>query len=121
MSPVVLYDNLRSAVLERRDDAIRFHPALLAFAAHYRCEPRPVAVARGNEKGRVEHAIRVAHDSFFAARQFRDLDDLNRQAEDWYLGIAADADALRPYRGVRRPVSPRRPAAGRSAGGTDER
>jgi transposase len=49
-SRVVLYDNLRSAVLERQGDAIRFHPSLLAFAAHYRFEPRPVAVARGNEK-----------------------------------------------------------------------
>ena len=57
---VLLYDNLKSAVLERRGDAIRFHPTLLAFAGHYRYEPRPVAVARGNEKGRVERAIRVA-------------------------------------------------------------
>jgi transposase len=87
---VVLYDNLRSAVLERHGDAIRFHPTLLAFAAHYRFEPRPVAVARGNEKGRVERAIRYVRDSFFAARQFHDLDDLNRQAEDWCNGIAAD-------------------------------
>ena len=48
---VVLYDNLKSAVLERRGDAIRFNPMLLAFAAHYRYEPRPVAVARGNDRG----------------------------------------------------------------------
>jgi transposase len=47
---VLLYDNLKSAVLERRGDAIRFHPTLLGFAGHYRYEPRPVAVARGNEK-----------------------------------------------------------------------
>jgi transposase len=47
---VLLYDNLKSAVLERQGDAIRFHPTLLALAAHYRFEPRPVAVARGNEK-----------------------------------------------------------------------
>ena len=44
---VLLYDNLKSAVLERQGDAIRFHPTLLAFSAHYRFEPRPVAVARG--------------------------------------------------------------------------
>ena len=56
---VLLYDNLKSAVLERRGDAIRFHPTLLGFAGHYRYEPRPVAVARGNEKGRVERAIRL--------------------------------------------------------------
>jgi len=47
---VVLYDNLKSVVLERVGDAIRFNAQFLAFANHYRFEPRPVAVARGNEK-----------------------------------------------------------------------
>jgi len=86
---VLLYDNLKSAVLERRGDAIRFHPTLLGFAGHYRYEPRPVAVARGNEKGRVERAIRYVRDAFFAARSFTDLDDLNAQAEAWCSGPAA--------------------------------
>jgi len=87
---VVLYDNLRSAVLERVGEAIRFNPRLLELAAHYRFEPRPVAVARGNEKGRVERAIRFARDAFFAAREFRDLDDLNAQALAWCEGAAAE-------------------------------
>jgi transposase len=87
---VLLYDNLRSAVLERQGDAIRFHPTLLAFAAHHRYEPRPVAVARGNEKGRVERAIRFVRESFFAARRFTDLDDLNAQAAIWCAGPAAE-------------------------------
>ena len=38
---VLLYDNLKSAVLERRGDAIRFHPTLLGFAGAYRYEARP--------------------------------------------------------------------------------
>lgn len=87
---VILYDNLRSAVLERHGDAIRFNPALLDFAGHYRYEPRPVAVARGNEKGRVERAIRFVRDAFFAARTFKDIDDLNAQADAWCRGQAAD-------------------------------
>jgi transposase len=87
---VLLYDNLKSVVLERQGDAIRFHPTLLDFARHYRFEPRPVAVARGNEKGRVERAIRYVRDSFFAARSFVDIDDLNAQADAWCRGIAAD-------------------------------
>ena len=87
---VLLYDNLKSAVLERRRDAIRFHPTLLELAAHYHFAPRPVAVARGNEKGRVERAIRFTRDSFFAARSWKDLDDLNAQALQWCRGIAAD-------------------------------
>ncbi|WED22028.1 IS21 family transposase [Vibrio sp. JC009] len=80
---VLLYDNLRSAVLERQGNAIRYHPTLLALAAHYHFEPRPVAVARGNEKGRVERAIRYIRDNFFAGRQWRDLEDLNAQAAHW--------------------------------------
>lgn len=87
---VLLYDNLKSAVIERVGDAIRFNEALLAFASHYRYEPRPVAAYRGNEKGRVERAIRYARDSFFPARTWTDLDDLNAQATAWCNGIAAD-------------------------------
>ena len=87
---VLLYDNLKSAVLERQGQAIRFHPTLLAFAGHYRYEPRPVAVARGNEKGRVERAIRYVRDNFFAARSYRDLADLNAQADAWCSGPAAE-------------------------------
>jgi transposase len=87
---VLLYDNLKSAVLERRGDAIRFHPALLELAAHYHYEPRPVGVARGNEKGRVERAIRYIRSSFFAARTFADLADLNEQAHRWCVGVSQE-------------------------------
>ena len=87
---VLLYDNLKSVVLERKGDAIRFHPTLLDLAAHYRFEPRPVAPHRGNEKARAERAIRYARQSFFAARRFVDLDDLNRQAAEWCEGLASD-------------------------------
>ena len=87
---VLLYDNMKSVVLERRGDAIRFHPTLLELAAHYHFEPRPVAPARGNEKGRVERLIRFVRSSFFAARRFRDLDDLNAQADEWCSTRAAE-------------------------------
>jgi len=86
----ILYDNMRSVVLERRGDAIRFHPSLLELAAHYRFEPRPVAPARGNEKGSVERTIRFARDSFFSARRFRDIQDLNAQADEWCRTRAAE-------------------------------
>lgn len=85
---VCLYDNLKSAVAERQGDAIRFNSKLLELAAHYRFEPRPVAVARGNEKGRVERMIRYIRDSFFAARSWSDVADLNRQADAWVNDVA---------------------------------
>jgi transposase len=47
---VLLYDNLRSAVLDRVGDGIRFHPRLLELAAHYHFAPRPCAVAAAYQK-----------------------------------------------------------------------
>jgi hypothetical protein len=76
--------------LGRQGDAVHFNPTLLEFAGHYRYEPRPVAPARGNEKGPVERAIRYVRDSFFAARTFTDLADLKAQAALWCNGQAAD-------------------------------
>jgi transposase len=80
---VLLYDNLRSAVLERRGDAIHFNPRLLELCAHYHFAPRPCQVRAGNQKGRVERAIRYIRESFFAARPFTTLEDFNRQALVW--------------------------------------
>lgn len=85
---VVLVDNLRSAVLDRLGDAIRFHPRLLELAAHYHFQPRACAPARGNEKGRIERAIRYVRDSYFAARPFTTLEDFNRQALVWRDEVA---------------------------------
>lgn len=89
----LLYDNLKSAVLERVGDAIRFNPRLLEMAAHYHFKPKPVAVARGNEKGRVERAIQYVRHAFYAAREWADLDDLNAQAQEWCEGLAS----MRPW------------------------
>lgn len=79
----LLYDNLKSAVLERRGSAIRFHPRLLEIADYYGFDPRPVAPYRGNEKGRVERAIRFVRTSFFPLRRTWSLDALNREARIW--------------------------------------
>lgn len=87
---VALYDNLKSVVLEREGDAVRFHPTIAALASHYCFEPRPTAPARGNEKGRVERAIRYVRSSFFAGRAVRSLEQLNREAQTWCEGSAAE-------------------------------
>lgn len=85
---VLLYDNLKSAVVERIGDAIRWNPTLLELAGHYRFGPRAAAPARGNEKGRVERAIRYIRDSFFAGREVADLEALNVEAAQWCCEIA---------------------------------
>lgn len=86
----LLYDNLRSAVSERHGDALRFNPRLLELASHYHFSPRACRPARGNEKGAVERSVRYIRDSFFAARSFTTLDDLNRQALAWRDDISAE-------------------------------
>src|SRR5712691_11687072 len=84
----LLYDNLKSVVLERVRDHIRFHPRVLELAGHYHFAPQPCAVARGNEKGRVERMIGYLRHSFFAARHFTSLADLNAQLAQWIEEVA---------------------------------
>lgn len=85
----LLYDNLKSACIEREGRAARFNESLLEMASHYGFEPILAAPRRGNEKGRVERTIRYVRTSFFAARDFRDVDDLNEQAVEWSTGLSA--------------------------------
>jgi transposase len=79
----LLYDNLRSVVLERRGDAIHFHPRFMELCGHYHFDARPCQVRAGNQKGRVERVIRYIRESFFAARPFATLEAFNRQALEW--------------------------------------
>jgi hypothetical protein len=79
----ILYDNLKSVVMERVGDHIRFHPRVLEFAGHYHYAPRPCAPYRGNEKGKVERTIHYLRYSFFEARRFSSVDDLNAQLAAW--------------------------------------
>lgn len=85
---VLLTDNLRAAVLERTGGTIRFNTSYLDLCAHYHTAPRPCAVAKGNEKGRVERAIQYIRHAFFAARPFTTLGDFNRQALQWRDEVA---------------------------------
>ena len=85
---IILYDNLRSAVLERRGDQVHFNPRLLELAAHYHFAPRPCQIRAGNQKGRVERAIRFVRDSFWAGRTFTTLEECNRQALLWRDEVA---------------------------------
>ena len=84
----LVYDNLRSAVLDRRGAAVQFHPRLLDLAGHYHFAPQPCTPGRGNEKGKIERQIQYLRHAFFAARPFRDLDDLNAQFRRWRDDVA---------------------------------
>lgn len=85
---VLVEDNLRSAVLERRGNQIVFHPRLLELCGHYHCVPRPCQIRAPQQKGRVERAIRFIRESFWAGRNFTTLEQYNRQAWQWCEQVA---------------------------------
>lgn len=78
-----LYDNLKSAVIDRQGAAIAFNPKLLEMAGHYCFLPKAANVRAGWEKGRVERTIRYIRDNFFAGRDFRDIDEANCALRHW--------------------------------------
>jgi hypothetical protein len=67
---------------------VRFHPRILELAGHYHFAPKPCAPYRGNEKGKVERTIQYLRHSFFAARRYASIDDLNAQLAEWSSRVA---------------------------------
>jgi transposase len=84
----LLYDNLKSVVLDRVGNDVRFHPRILELAGHYHFAPVPCAPYRGNEKGKVERTIQYLRHAFFAARTFSSVSELNRQLHAWIADTA---------------------------------
>lgn len=85
---VILYDNLKAAVLERQGSAVHFHPRLIELCSHYHFQPRPCAPGKGNQKGKVERAIRYVRESFFEGTRFTTLEDLNSRTWEWRDQVA---------------------------------
>lgn len=84
----VATDNLRSVVLERRGEQVRFHPRYLELAGHYCFDPQPCHVRASQEKGRVERSVRFLRESFFAAHGFTTLATLNDNVRRWTEEVA---------------------------------
>lgn len=83
-----LFDNPRIVVLERRGDAVRFHPTLLDLASQMRVQPRLCAVARPQDKGKVERSIRYLRDRFLAGRTITGVTEGNVLLERFIAEIA---------------------------------
>jgi transposase len=77
------YDNLASAVTDRMGKLVRFNSRFFAYMGHYGIHPQACNPARGNEKGRVEDGVKYIRSSFFAGREFKDFNDLKKQATFW--------------------------------------
>ena len=84
----ILYDNLKSAVLERFKDKVKFNPQLLEFSGMYGFDPKAARPYRACTKGRVERAIRYIRESFAVTANFSCLKQLNTELFEWLENTA---------------------------------
>lgn len=77
------FDNLSTVVLKRNPE-IQYNPRFLEFARHYALEIRLCNPGAGNEKGRVERAIRTMRETFLnTAGKHSSLKALNQALHAW--------------------------------------
>lgn len=79
----IWYDNLATAVAERRKKLVRFQPRFSVYTGHYNFKPIACNPRSGHEKGRVEDSIQYLRTNFWPGRSFQNLLDLNGQAYGW--------------------------------------
>lgn len=85
----VMVDNLRCAVLRHvRGEPAQFNPRYVDFARHYGFEIVACAVAKGNEKGRVERGVGYVKHNFLDGLDLPDFAALNPALRVWLEGVA---------------------------------
>ena len=85
----LVHDNMLTAVLERQGPLVRFNEHFLTFLRPFQITPIACNVAQPQEKGKVEKgAIHYIRHNFWPLRTFRDLTDLQAQANQWRDQIA---------------------------------
>jgi transposase len=85
----LVHDNMLTAVLERQGPLVRFNERFLEFLRPFHITPVACNVALPQEKGKVEKgAIHYIRHNFWPLRTFRDLTDLQAQANQWRDQVA---------------------------------
>ena len=84
----ILYDRMKTAVLDEAEDGIIYNARLQALAKHYGFTPRACAAYRAKTKGKVERPYRYIRQDFFLGRTFQNLEDLNAQFTAWRSQVA---------------------------------
>lgn len=118
------YDNLATAVTERLGSLVRFNSRFMSYMGHHSIRPHACNVAKGNEKVRVEDAIKYIRNNFWSGRHFTDFEELKKQSIIWRNQVANQ----REHRTTRRVVrlffeekeKPHLFAMNESSFGTDE-
>lgn len=79
----VLTDNMKTVINGREAGKPLWNSRFEDFAADMGFVPKVCKPRRPQTKGKVERLVDYVKDNFLPGRQFRDVDDLNRQALDW--------------------------------------
>ncbi len=79
----VKIDNLKAAILEANFYEPIFQQLYKQFSEFYGFQCIPCRIYQPNDKGKVESGIKYVKNNFFAGRQFKDSDDLDRQLLRW--------------------------------------
>jgi transposase len=86
----ILYDNMKTVVVERLGQSIRYHESLLEFCQHWLFQPSVCAPYQPQSKGRVERSIRYLRGAFFEARAISEIRALNDQVKAWCEAEASE-------------------------------
>lgn len=78
-----VYDNLRAVVARREGDLVHFNARFLHLRGHYGFHASACTPASPREKGAVEAGVRYLKTSFWPARRFASLPDLDLEYGDW--------------------------------------
>ena len=79
----LLYDNLKSVVSFRYGKEITFNERFSDFALYYGFKIKVCNVRRGNEKGKVERAIRYVKENFLIRDNYENFDLIKVEASRW--------------------------------------
>jgi transposase len=87
----VVPDNLKAAVIRAAfsiDDRCTLHRSYRELARHYGFKIDPAPPYSPKKKGKVESCVKYVKNNFFKPREFSDIDDANRQLDEWVKGTA---------------------------------
>lgn len=85
----LVHDNMLTAVIERQDPLIRYNEAFLAFLRPLKITPKACHPYSPQEKGKVEKGVvHYVRHNFWPLRAFRDLADVQTQADEWRDAVA---------------------------------
>jgi transposase len=85
----LVHDNMLTAVIERDGPLIRYNEAFLTFLRHFHICPLACNPGQPHEKGKIEKgAIHYTRNGFWPLRTFKDLQDVQTQAEHWRDTVA---------------------------------